>query len=67
MVAQALCKLPERALLEMEELTFPDTMAISLNVTRGTSDALFKPIDELSTGQQCTAVLHLLLLDNQDR
>jgi len=66
MVAQALCKLPERALLEMEELTFPDTMAISLNVTHGTSDALFKPIDELSTGQQCTAVLHLLLLDNQD-
>ncbi|WP_429072843.1 TrlF family AAA-like ATPase [Aeromonas hydrophila] len=66
MVAQALCKLPERALLELEELTFPDTMAISLNVTHGTSDALFKPIDELSTGQQCTAVLHLLLLDNQD-
>ena len=35
-------------------------------MTHGTSDALFKPIDELSTGQQCTAVLHLLLLDNQD-
>lgn len=66
MVAQALCKLPERALLELEELTFPDTMAISLNVIHGSSDALFKPIDELSTGQQCTAVLHLLLLDNQD-
>ena len=50
----------------MEELTLPDTMAISLNVTHGASDAHFKSIDELSTGQQCTAVLHLLLLDNQD-
>lgn len=66
MVAQALCKLPERALLELEELTLPDTIAISLNVAHGTNDAFFKPIDELSTGQQCTAVLHLLLLDNQD-
>ena len=65
-VGQALCRLPERSLLEMEELTLPDTMAISLNVTHGASDAHFKPIDELSTGQQCTAVLHLLLLDNQD-
>ena len=27
---------------------------------------LWRHIDELSTGQQCTAVLHLLLLENQD-
>jgi len=65
-VAQALCKLNESELLEMEELTLPDTMAIELNVTHGMKEAVFRQIDELSTGQQCTAVLHLLLLDNQD-
>ncbi len=65
-VAQALCRLPERTLLEMEELALPDTMEIELNVTHSGQEARFRKIDELSTGQQCTAVLHLLLLDNQD-
>jgi ABC-type lipoprotein export system ATPase subunit len=65
-VAQALCRMTESQLLQMEELLVPDTMAIELNVTHGEREANFRPIDELSTGQQCTAVLHLLLLDNQD-
>lgn len=65
-VVRALTRLPEHKLLELEELQLPDTMAIELNVTHGESDAVFRPIDDLSTGQQCTAVLHLLLLDNQD-
>jgi len=25
---------------------------------------VFKPLNQLSTGQQCTAILHLLLLEN---
>jgi len=65
-VVQALHRLTEHALLEMEELLLPDTMAIELNVTHGEVQAVFRPIEDLSTGQQCTAVLHLLLLDNQD-
>lgn len=65
-VTRALTRLPEQKLLELEELLLPDTMAIELNVTHGEDEAVFRPIDELSTGQQCTAVLHLLLLDNQD-
>jgi len=65
-VVRALCQLPERSLLALEELVIPDTMAIELNVTHGERDAQFRPIEDLSTGQQCTAVLHLLLLDNQD-
>jgi hypothetical protein len=28
--------------------------------------AVLKPLIALSTGQQCTAILHLLLLDNND-
>ena len=58
--------MPKIKLLELEELQLPDTMAIELNVTHGEREAVFRPIDDLSTGQQCTAVLHLLLLDNQD-
>lgn len=65
-IVRALLRLPEHKLLELEELVIPDTMAIELNVTHGEQDALFRPIEDLSTGQQCTAVLHLLLLDNQD-
>ena len=65
-VAEALCRLPERKLLEMEELLLPDLNEIELNVTHGAQEARFRPIDDLSTGQQCTAVLHLLLLGNQD-
>ncbi|UCG19444.1 MAG: AAA family ATPase [Thiotrichales bacterium] len=65
-VITALTRLPEVKLLELEELQLPDTMAIELNVTHGEREAVFRPIDDLSTGQQCTAVLHLLLLDNQD-
>lgn len=65
-VVKALTRLPEVKLLELEELQLPDTMNIELNVTHGERDAVFRPIEELSTGQQCTAVLHLLLLDNQD-
>jgi PHP family Zn ribbon phosphoesterase len=65
-VAQALGRMTESQLLQMEELLLPDTMAIELNVTHGEREADFRPIDDLSTGQQCTAVLHLLLLDNQD-
>lgn len=65
-VTRALTRLPEQKLLELEELLLPDTMAIELNVTHGEREAVFRPIDDLSTGQQCTAVLHLLLLDNQD-
>lgn len=65
-IVRALRRLPEYKLLELEELVIPDTMAIELNVTHGELDAIFRPIEDLSTGQQCTAVLHLLLLDNQD-
>lgn len=65
-VVSALIRLSEVKLMELEELQLPDTMAIELNVTHGERKAVFRSIDELSTGQQCTAVLHLLLLDNQD-
>jgi ATPase subunit of ABC transporter with duplicated ATPase domains len=65
-VATALNRLDESQLLQMEELSLPDTMEIELNVHHEGNAAQFRKIDDLSTGQQCTAILHLLLLDNLD-
>ena len=65
-VADALCRLHEGKLLELEELLLPDLSEIELNIAHGAQEARFRSIDDLSTGQQCTAVLHLLLLDNED-
>lgn len=65
-VASALNRLNESQLLQLEELSLPDTMEIELNVHHDGNAAQFRKIDDLSTGQQCTAILHLLLLDNLD-
>ncbi len=65
-VITALKHLPESTLLALEELPLPNKMEIELNVTHGEQEAQFRKIDDLSTGQQCTTILHLLLLDNHD-
>ena len=64
-VAEALCRLPRSRLWEMEELNIEDRIHIELNVSHAEHEE-FKPIEKLSTGQQCTAILHLLLLRNVD-
>lgn len=65
-VSSALCRLPEARLLEMEEIALPDMIDIQLNIAHGSDTAKFRELRQLSAGQQCTAILHLLLLDNQD-
>ncbi|MEC5210869.1 ABC-type enterochelin transport system ATPase subunit [Psychrobacter sp. PL15] len=65
-VVRAFGNLPEYKLLELEEIIIPDTTSIELNVKYSEDEDIFRPINGLSTGQQCTAVLHLLLLDNHD-
>lgn len=65
-VADALVKLSERQLLTLEELLLPDRVTIELNVAHDDAQEQYRPLERLSTGQQCTAILHLLLLDNQD-
>lgn len=64
-VAEALTKLPESCLLELESMVLPDIIRLELNVAHIGKEE-YRPISKLSTGQQCTAVLHLLLLDNRD-
>lgn len=66
LVAEALTKLPVSRLMELEALELDHRIDISLNVSHGESEANFRPLEKLSTGQQCTAILHMLLLENVD-
>lgn len=64
-VANALEKLPSSKVLELQELELSDIVEIELNVAHE-GEGKYKPLNHLSTGQQCTAILHLLLLQNKD-
>lgn len=63
-VADALAGLPLATIRRLEELELPERIELLLNVSR--EGEAFREVGRLSTGQQCTAVLHLLLLDNRD-
>jgi len=64
-VADSLSKLTFAQTLSIEEMEFPDSVSIELNVAHGAEES-FRAIGKLSTGQLCTAILHLLLLENHD-
>jgi len=64
-VIEALARLDRSRVLELEEIDLQDSIDIELNIAHQ-GDAVFKPLNQLSTGQQCTAILHLLLLENND-
>lgn len=64
-VAEALQRLTIGQILQLEELELPDLISIELNTSHHGQES-FRPLDKLSTGQQCTAILHLLLLQNLD-
>jgi DNA repair ATPase RecN len=62
--ADALASLSGTKLRELEEVELPERLELLLNVARDGEN--FREVGRLSTGQQCTAILHLLLLDNPD-
>ena len=64
-VAEALARLTPEQILKLEEIELPDLIRIELN-TAHEGQENFRALDKLSTGQQCTAILHLLLLQNLD-
>lgn len=66
MVTEALNKLQPSKLMELEALELEHRVDISLNVAHDKADPVFKPLNKLSTGQQCTAILHMLLIENVD-
>lgn len=63
-VADALAALSTSALRALDEVELPERMELLLNVSREGEN--YRGVVNLSTGQQCTAILHLLLLDNPD-
>ena len=65
-VAEGLAKLPRSKIMALESLELAHRVRIELNVAHDDAPPVFKALDKLSTGQQCTAILHLLLLDNRD-
>ena len=52
--------------LELEEIELKDKVDIELNTAHEKNDAHYAPLDSLSTGQKCTAILNLLLLSCDD-
>jgi ABC-type lipoprotein export system ATPase subunit len=66
MVAEALMRLQPSQLMTLEAMALEHKVQIALNVNHGDAAPVFRPLDKLSTGQQCTAILHLLLLENTD-
>lgn len=64
-VVSALVKLSPSKVLELQELELPDIIEIELNVSHQ-GEANYRSLTKLSTGQQCTAILHLLLMQNKD-
>ena len=63
-MADTLCKLTQRQLMELEVVDVGDRVDLQLNVSH--EGEQYRSLHQLSTGQQCTAILHLLLLDNVD-
>lgn len=63
-VADAMAKLKDSDMLDLETLSLPDYILIELNVSH--EGEQFRPLERLSRGQECTAILHLLLLENAD-
>ena len=63
--AETLAGLDAARLHALEAIDLEDRIGIELNVSHS-GDERFRDLEYLSIGQQCTAILHLLLLNNPD-
>ena len=52
--------------LELEEIELEDTVEIELNVAHEGDPERYVPMENLSIGQKCTAILNLLLIELND-
>jgi len=63
--AETLSSLTRKELMELEEIVLEESLEIMLNI--GPQDEPnYKDIQGLSSGQKCTAILNLLLLESKD-
>lgn len=64
-VAETLSHLSYNGLYELEEIVLPEKVVLKLNV--GTlENPDYKEINQLSSGQKCTAILNILLISSKD-
>lgn len=63
--ADTLTRLSPSLLYSLETTDLEERVNLELNVAHS-GPARFRALNQLSTGQQCTAILHLLLLENSD-
>ena len=63
--AETLTRLSSFQLHGLETIDLEERVKIELNVSH-TDPVRFRPLEQLSVGQQCTAILLLLLLNNTD-
>ena len=63
-LAETLNRMMPAQLYALEAIDLEERVGLELNVAH--SGEQYRDLDRLSTGQQCTAILHLLLLDNPD-
>lgn len=65
--ADLLAQLPLEKRLELELIPLLDMIEVKLNTAaEGAEGENFKSLNKLSKGQQCTAILNILMLDNND-
>ena len=65
--AEILAQLPLEMILEIETVQLLDSIDVKLNTAgEGGEGENFKSLSKLSKGQQCTAILNILMLDNND-
>ncbi|KGT37737.1 hypothetical protein P421_13755 [Heyndrickxia coagulans P38] len=62
--AEVICNMTIEQKLELEEIELMDIIDIQLNIDSNSEN--YKSLDLLSKGQQCTAILNILLLENKD-
>ncbi|RAK15432.1 AAA domain-containing protein [Anoxybacillus vitaminiphilus] len=63
--AEILAGMSKERLLELEIIDLPNIIDIQLNVSSNEKEN-YKSLNKLSKGQQCTAILNILMLDNND-
>ena len=63
-LANTLTRMTPAQLYALEAIDLDDRVSLELNVSH-TSEQ-YRDLNRLSTGQQCTAILHVLLMDNPD-
>ncbi len=63
----AACENDREMLLKLEEVEVKDAIGIQLNTAHEDArEAVYRPLDKLSAGQKCTAILNIILLESQD-